>query len=585
MTLDELHEHLRALRHERRGYLVTRHVFALHEALALPWVDAVLAAKMLAALRERAPSPAWNPSPLRLGEGYLMLCSPGGAEASCVRWRSVEGAMAVRLTAECASALDGAWRGLVTTAALADVSLPRAFARGGFEAPGLATATVDGASLGASACAAWMSRITRTALPTDLAASARVCSDGALAPVEHLPQKLTALRAQWPDVRRVIVASAQEVSEAAAEGFALLRCATLAEALAHWGLRFDGLDRLSDEALEARVAAYKHENTLTHSSERWKTLSAEAWAAGQWLHRDETLSVAARRAFAWSALFALHAGDHDSAREIIRSCSVEDVDDASVTAWFRVVEAAGAIDLGAWDQAFSLATEAAALSQDLPSEHRWIHGHACGTRGRALLHAGRHDEALADLLDTVAWFEARREPWEAARTSKDVATCLRLLGRHDEALAVVTRALEWLATRAARKEVSAKTRIFLRLEQGRCLLALGRPAEAVAPLEEVERAQLHDRDYPRLGAVRGLVVAFRRLGRGEASQHALSRCVEVASSQQVGPAIARVAAVVAAEALADQDLAAWAYARPVWERHWGVASEDATREVLARQVY
>lgn len=583
MILGEIQTHLRQLKNERERFMAAPLLDALKEALEAPWIDAVLASQIQQALAKFGEFQNWSAAQLRVGEGFLLLCAPGESVGRAVRWRSTSGAQELRATAECASALDGAWRGLLTTVASAGHSLPASFHRGAFQAPALSDESVDGASLGVSACAAWMSRAIDVRLPPDLASSAKVLSDGSLGVVEHLPAKLAALRVQWPAVTRVIVATAQPIPDASAAGFTILRCARLSEAFTHFGLSMSALDPLSIEGLLERANRYKTENSRSHGAEIWKQLSAEAWATGQALHQDPTERAVGERTLAWSALFALHAGDSASARDIVHA--IEDPEDPSVAAWARVVRAASLIDFGDSGAAFTEADAAAHLAQSLPSEHRWICGHAQGTRGRALLHAGRHDEARVDLEATMAWFLSRKEPWEAARTSKDVATSLRLTDRATEALSVVDCALQWLDEAGSRREVFAWTRIFLLLERGRCLLALGRPAEALTDFEQVERAQSQDHDYPRLGALRGAVIAHRRLGRAEDSRSALARCVAVAEAIAPGRTHGRVAAIAAAEALADGDQDAAAYMRAAWERHFGALSDESLREALARQVY
>lgn len=99
-------------------------------------------------------------------------------------------------------------------------------------------------------------------------------------------------------------------------------------------------------------------------------------------------------------------------------------------------------------------------------------------------------------------------------------------------------------------------------------------------------AQPRDSDYPRLGAVRGLVVACRRAGRGLEAADYRARCREVALRRDVKATLQKVAAVAAAEALADGDAEGFDHLRGAWEQHSpDAAADDASRAVLARQVY
>lgn len=584
MTLDELRTLLAALRRERLPFVARQHADALRAALTLPWIDARLASEMAAALSPHGSDAPWRAPELRVGETYLLVCTPGTRRGDALRWRSVTRDANALLTPECESVLDRAWRGLWSSAAEVGHGQPDDFSRGGFDAPALPRAErIDGASLGVSACIAWLSRACGVAPASDVAASAEVRSDGRLGPVEMLSEKLTALRAQWPDVTRVVISTTQELEQPLPSGVALIRCATVREAFAEFGLSLDPLPECSIEEHLRRLAGFRAENARSHDTATWRDLSTRAWTTAQALSHDETERMNAGRARAWAALFALHAGDDQSARELSRE--VGEVDDPSVAMWLTVVAASAAIDRGHFEEALTRAQAAVRDAHKLPAEHRWIEGHARGTVGRALLHAGRHDEAREALGATMQWFLDRKEPWEAARTSKDIATSLRLDNRSHEAVSVIERGFAWLDEVRPRREVSAKTRDFLTLERGRCLLAVGRTDEALRAFERVVGAQGRDHDYPRLGALRGMVVASRRLGRNFEASEYLERCLAVARERSRGDALGRVAAFVAAEALVDGDAEAVERARTAWAMHFGDNTNDAMRAALARQVY
>jgi len=576
---------LRALRVDPTGVVTRPYVATLRDALAAPWMDGALAARITDALATAGVAGTWAAAPLRTGETWLLLCDPASRVGHALRWRSLTGRSSCALTGECEDALECAWRGLLATLAVAHLGPPVDFARGGFDVPALSHAErVDGASLGVSACFAWLSRALGAAAPSHLAASAKVRSDGTLAGVELLPEKLAALRVSAPSVTHVIVASDQRLDGDPPGGLVLRRCATLSDALDHGGFDLGALPERSVEELVAQVATFATENSKPHGGDRWRALSYEAWAVARGLAGDATERAKAAEARVWAALFALHAGDDTAARDII--AAIDAPKDPRVRLWKVVVGAAARIDRGHFDEAIA---DIDACSDDLsllPDEHRWIEGHARGTRGRALLHGGRYVDALKVLEETARWFEERAMPWEAARTSKDVATCLRLMQRPADALAVVDRALAWLDAAGRRRAVSSKTRDFLMLERGRCLLAVDAPHDAHGAFVRVVDTQSRDGDYPRLGAVRGLVVAYRRTGRGAEARELGARCREVALALAAGSTLGRVAAVSAGEAFADGDAEGFEHLRDAWERHFPDASrDDAIRAVLARQVY
>jgi len=585
MTRGDIEYALRAIQRDPTGIVNRPHAATLRDALASPWMDGALAATVVAAIASAGIPTTWSPPPLRPGETWLLLCEPARRRGHALRWRSRTGGLSATLTRECEDALDCAWRGLHATLATRQRALLSDFSRGGFEVPGLSPSEhVDGASLGVSACLAWLSRALNVPCPAHLAASAAVRSDGTLAPVELLDEKLAALRASAPSVTHVIVASAQPRDGVPRDDLVLLQCTTLAEALDATGFTLDALPLRPIEDLHAAVAGFAAQNCRANGSDRWRVLSHEAWSVAHALAQDPQERAKAAEARVWSALFALHAGDDATARDIIKS--IDDLSNPRVRLWKSIVEAASLIDRECFTGAIETLDACDDTLRALSEEFRWMEGHARGTRGRALLHGGRHTEALQYLEETVQWFLARSMPWEAARTSKDIATCLRLLHRPVEALATVDRALGWLDTLAQHRAVSTKTRDFLLLERGRCQLALDAPRDARVAFEHVLGAQLRDTDYPRLGAVRGLLIAYRRAGQTKEADECRTRLHAVASSPEAAPTLRRVAAVAAGEALVDGDTETFERLRAAWVQHFPEATDDdAIRAVLALQVY
>lgn len=584
MARQDVELSLRALRLGAQGPLARAHVERLREALSAPWMEGAMAGRILAALSTADVAARWEAPPLRVGETWLLVGDPARQRGEVLRWRATGASSVAAFSAEGEDALARAWLGLTATLAEAHRTLPVDLTPGGFEVPGLAqTERIDGASLGVAACLGWLSRALGTPPPESVAASAMVRSDGSLGPVTMLPEKVAALGVSAPRVTHLLVARGQSFDEKLPETVTVVRCATLAEAIARAGFALDALPERTIEAQVALVEQFRVENSRQHGVERWRALSAEAWSVGRALLRDPWERVHAAQALTWAALFALHAGDDVAARELVQS--IEAPDDPMVRLWKAVVGAAVKIDRDLFDEAVADMDAALGEAHRLGEVHRWIEGHARGTRGRALLHGGRHAEAWTALDETVRWFHDQRMPWEAARTANGAATCLRLTGHAAEALMVVNRALVDLATSAKGRAVSVKTSDYLRLERGRCLLAIGRPAEALESFERVLGTQSRDHDYPRLGALRGTVVAHRRLGQAVDAARGLDRCRAVALACPVGSVLGRVAAMATAEALVDDDQAGFQRALDAWARHRGECDEAAMRTALEREVY
>ncbi len=130
--------------------------------------------------------------------------------------------------------------------------------------------------------------------------------------------------------------------------------------------------------------------------------------------------------------------------------------------------------LAAYDRA--LAIDHAQLRPDDPQLAAVMMG-----RGNALKHAGRLDEAARTYDDTIAFFERiGSHSVNLPITLYDRAELARQLGHCDAALADDARAL------AGMEEVRGKTHpilVYPLLSTGECLIALGRFADAIAPLQ------------------------------------------------------------------------------------------------------
>lgn len=564
---------IRALARMSEGPTARANRDKLRKALECPWMDAVLAQEIRGSIGESAPS--WTAPALRLGETWLLLADRTGGRGEARRWRSVG-------HSDDAPGLDALpgdpWLGFMASLGKLHRGLPVNFRKGTFEVPALAVGTsVEGDSLGVSAALAWLSRATGVPVPAHFAASAELARDGTLLPVRFLASKLAALAKAAPSVRRVIVAADQRLDDVIDAGFEMVRCRTFAEVIQETGMALDALPERSFEALEARVHAFKQENSSPHGVAEWRALSTEAWAAAEALAQEPSLRGHAERARSWAALFALHAGDDATARAL--SASLQGSDDPSVRLWSCVVACTGSIDAPdfAVDPVVARLDSTLRECRPLPWEHAWMEGHALGTRARALLHGGRLADALAAHRAAAEWFRVKEMPWEAARSLLGAVTSLRMHGSAGSALETLSEVDGFMAECGHRRAELRKTREFVALERGRCLLALGRPLEATSEFELVGGL---DGDYPRLGALRGLAQALRHTGRSADSEEYFGRCLRVARGASAGGILGRVAAMAVAEAIDAPET--FQTGEEEWRRHFGASDP---RDRLATFVY
>lgn len=169
-------------------------------------------------------------------------------------------------------------------------------------------------------------------------------------------------------------------------------------------------------------------------------------------------------------------------------------------------------------------------------------------------------------------------PWEAARSLLGGATGQRMQGEVGAALETLTEVDALMAAAEGRRAELRKTREYVALERGRCLLALGRAQEATSEFAQIQGG---DGDYPRLGALRGLARSLRRTGRLAEASELFGRCLRVAAAAPAGAILGRVAVMAVAEAIED-DPEAFRAGETEWRRHFG-AGDWAAR--LATFVY
>lgn len=525
----------------------------------------------------------WDPVHFAPGESWLLLTCGGRGHVARVRYRSdaLPGHVSL-VTPE----LEGARRGL------------RALLRARRKEPRLdpnpalelitqswrvssqVTDRSHGLAGNVAAIAAW----TGTVLPCTLAATAAVADDGTLEPVLGLEEKVCALALRWPGVVEKVVVAATQPEVGSVAGIQLFRCTTMEEALSAFGL-LDALELLPDLRAAAhwrtRVAGFVDENRQDHDAADWRRLGTEALDAADRLRSEESVpnKAAAVSAAGWAALFFLHAGDSGRAKAIADEVFADEANlrlldpEPRVTLCIKRASIEIDTDPGAAVVAATRAVkEAEELRANFPTAHAETWARALGTLGRALLHANRRPEALACLEDALA-FHRQNLPEETARSTNYYATALRLAGRPEDALAHTEAAFGLLPSRGH------ATWKFLRLEQGRCLQALQRYDEARAAFDDVAYTGSDDSDYPRIGALRGLAAAGRALGDSTTESDALTRCLQVAETQD--GLIGKLAAAAAGDAMV---VTANSDPRVVraWQRHFGKQSPG---EILATIVY
>ena len=447
---------------------------------------------------------------------------------------------------------------------------------------------IEGSSLGLSSAIALTSLALGKPAPTDVAASAALCPDGSLQPVAHLEEKLAALARSQPQVSRVFVARGQP-RDHLPQSITLCDCSTLAEALSHLGLDVGALAPASLECFESRLEQLvRVEGVKTQTPERWIELAGEACEVGKALQTDVPDSAA--EAFGHGALFALHAGHRELAETCHRlALNVTKEPSPAVVAWLSVVDASRLIDqateqpaAASFQQAIDLASDGLARAQQLSgSDQDRVLGQALGTLGRAYLHAGEPARAIAYLERGVA-HHRRADPKQVARSVTYLAAALRHAGRAEEATSQIRTALVALEG-PQRWAMLETTRLYAKLELGRCLLASGKAREALTHFHDVVRGQRSDEQHPRISALRGIAAAYRQLGDAGNVTPVRDRCARVACGQHER-LVRLLGAMAIGDALVAGDLED-ASARTVWLALTGASDPAVTNSIVEQWVY
>jgi hypothetical protein len=517
----------------------------------------------------------WESRVLGVGETYLMLA--GERTGDAIRIRAVTDAGARRRNTnaglsnpDARLAIRSALRGLSSELGALGLGTPDDLDNVAFDTATAVDFNIIGSSLGLPVAVAGLARCVGSAPRVNVAGTAEVSADGRLRPVAGLPGKIEALAARWPQVDTVVVATEQaDEARRAAVGrgtIVIVPASRLRDALPHFGLALDAalapqLSVPDGDVMRRKVAAYQEAETkAVHSSQEWEALGAQARRFGDLLLQSGQ-SNRGVVALGWSAFFFSHAGLTSEAERILdeidrdhRSIAVRL--DSPRRGWLLLIEAAARVD-GDPKRAAELARMALTTAESLERESREeVLGRARGTLGRALMHGGRYDEALLQLT-AAAEFHREHQPEEEPRSRCYQATCLRLHGRPVEALSVAQAAERTTRDATLRRRAGsylAGTFRFLRLEEGRCLLDLDRPHEALPAFED---ALGHDwypgapPSYPEVAALRGIASCARRLHDRERTLTMLQECLRAAEVAS-GP-LGSAAACAAADALVSGD--------------------------------
>jgi len=397
---------------------------------------------------------------------------------------------------------------------------------------------VDGRSLGLAAVLAFVSCWTEHPIKASVAASARLFGKR-LAPINDVQAKRDALLRTLGDDWTLLVHP--DDARLLGEDRHVQQVSMTRDALTAAGLPFPvppfAAVSLSvsarTEELRRLCQAIEHQQTDRYADlgvDPWRVLAERvAWFCD--LRTVSDLDEATlHRARTFAALAFVHGGDLESAKAMLEKVpALDEMPDVAVLR--GIIALSAAIDVqsqrapahGDWSSVEMLSVRLDGLLSGLRRhELRDLRGLALGTQGRALLHAGRPEDALAKLRE--AWAHHRDElPREALRSSVYFAMALREAGRPLDALAALKEGYAYLdACRRHHPDYAESTLMFWHYERGRTLFALGESYGARDELLEALKASEPRGWWPRLGILRVLAWVERRLGADEESAARIS---------------------------------------------------------------
>lgn len=493
--------------------------FALDQRPA--WLTPGLASRIADVLKQPAPVIA----PVGVGEALLLVCDGATRRGRTLRLRALPNASGSSCFGDRAQRqVRQAQRALLDAIYQRGRSWPSNVARAeGATVEGLsAHELVDEESLGLSVAVAELSRATQQTPRATIAASAIVDSKGTLRAVAFLPEKIAALRADWPAVDTLVVAEGTGEIADLPSGFTVIRARTLSDAIGYFGLSFDALPSSSTEHAELIESALERQSRRPHSPDEWSALADDATNASLVLAADGAQDRALR-VRAWAALFRVHAGRsyEVDAAEVSHDPALYD---PRVVAAMAVSQATAAIDATP-ETCVSIAQST--VERARACGDRAILARALGTLGRALTHAGAPARAEEHFRAAIALWSEVEQP-QIAQTLCYLATSLRRAGRVDEAAAIAEEAL----ARSARRESTAyanETARFAWLELGRCQFERRMLDEAEVSLGRVVRDAFGDGSYPNIGALATRCAVRLELGDDRGAQDDLARCARIAA--------------------------------------------------------
>jgi tetratricopeptide (TPR) repeat protein len=377
---------------------------------------------------------------------------------------------------------------------------------------------VDGESLGLAAALAFYGLWTGQSLPEGTAATGAVDpATGRVGPVAGVDAKAAAWRASLGASGGPLLVP----DPAAGVPFAV-PCATVAGALAACGLEPRPATLAVDVA--GRVAQLRS----VVEAARLQELGGWVGVAGgdPWALLGDRIAVLVRslegvdadvdlrEAQVQGALAWLHAGEVDQA-----AASVQGIGEGPLPPRLRLLAATAAL-AAAIDRDVGGAEEDAEITALLASADgvERVRYQALGTQGRWRMH--RRLPGAVDLLEAAV---AAAPAWERGRTRVYLGMALRQAGDAGSAWGALAQAERDLdaQTEGYSRSYSGSTRVFLRYEQARTALALGRAAEA-AGLAQEALAGASPGFWPRVGILRVRAQASRAAGRTEDAARAVA---------------------------------------------------------------
>lgn len=373
---------------------------------------------------------------------------------------------------------------------------------------------VDGDSLGLAVALAFYSAWTAQRLPVGCAATGAIDLDGRVGRVDAVDHKVEAWVRSFDGVDAPVLVPDGPDAPARAMTVRSLQAATLA-----CGLELH--HAVGGPDVRARVARLRRcvDAVEDQRLDEWSTIvDASPWARlGDEIHQligsvsgEERPGIDLRDARIRGALAWLHAGELDLALH-----AIDGLTEALPPALELLRAVAALSNLIDRDPSGGMAENERidallAAGGDGVDEERY---RAFGTQGRWLLH--RHDPACIPLLrDAVL----SAPPWERPRSRVYLAMALRRWAPGEAWSELEIAEQELGDTERRSLDYAASTRVFLRYEQARVLVATGRPDLAV----DVARGALRLAPvgfWPRAGILRALAVAQRVSGRtSEAEQ-------------------------------------------------------------------